>query len=1280
MNFGEKGCELMKSSVSTINSGAQSSMIKKTLQVLGVMFGMFLLSLPAFSQGSAGRIVGTITDANGGAITGATVTILDVQRGTSRPLTTDESGAYNAPNLTPGAYKVRAEFKGFKTTERQNIVLEVGQELRVDLTLQPGEQTQTITVTEEVPLVETTNAELGGTLQNEVINDLPLNGRNFENLLDLRPGVTKYVGNSGWTQSSNGLRPHDNFFMVEGINSNDPWMAQSVMNAVMAAGDAGTMLPIDAIDEFKTQQNPRAEYGWKPGAVVNVGIKSGTNSMHGSAYAYGRTTGFDARNYFNPVDATTNSCPTDPKDPTVCTKTPVELEQYGGSLGGAIKKDKLFYFGNFESQRYSVGNPALHAVPITGDTKGVVKPGSDPLSTLIGACVAAGSSLTKLSAQLAGLSDLTSPTPCTPLANYPGIFPLNLGPTKTINTALVSTSRIYSGVGKIDYHINDKHTLSGMYFMSPGSGTFVDDPTIQVDPQWLTVEYARSQVGSVGWTYVANSKWVNSFRFGYSHYYQDFYSPDHNQDAANYSYTNASVPGSVATTYHLYTGVDVSKYPERRGLPLIQWHKGYEFQLGASWPKTVGPDGVWQFSDSVSYLRGNHSFKFGGEVLVNQSTNNVTSNTKGPVRFGDSNGNPVVQNFFTGTLDRARFTSGDFLRHLQNQGYALFVQDDWRVTPRLTVNIGVRYELTTVTKEKNNLIGNFDPVKGPQQVGVGGVSGVYNGDHNNFGPRFGFAWDIGGNGKTVVRGGGSVLYEQGSFDMFNALGNVFGLRTEPTGVRIYTCSIANPPGGVCPAGAENPVTTAVPGGTINVKGVEFTDTLLDPINAAWANNDATHPLYDPTPTCGDGTVTLPNGFTPTPCVILGVDRNLRAPYISTWSLGIQRALTNNLSVDVSYVGNHATKLVGSTDLNQPVPSGGFSAGWGDPAVLGTPANNCINSAPNFGCSPDSALEMAARPYTLNGKFPYLSNILWLSNSNLSNYNSLQVSMTQRATHGLSYVLGYTYSHALGESPDNQSFALPIDSNKVRALYGTTEFDTTHRFTFSTTYAIPGMNAPGQLLKGWSINSIVTLESSTPWGINDVSTDFSGTNETNTEGSNGEQWNFYGNPADFKTTKVFLNTNGGDRGIPYFAGTSNATCLAKAQAIGTLAVASLTDLGCYANGSSVLIPPAYGSVGNTSPNMFRSLPYYNVDLSVTKAFKFKERLTAQFRAEFFNLFNHPTISNPFGGPGGANDFTDPSGAGGASFGLRAQTPDVTSSNPVLGSGGARAMQLGLKLLF
>lgn len=183
----------------------------KALQVLATALAVLLLCVPAFSQGSAGRIVGTITDSNGGAISGATVIITDVARGNSRTLTSDDTGVYSAPNLLPGQYKVRAEFKGFKAIERQNITIEVAQELRVDLSLQPGEQAQTITVTEEIPLVETTNAELGGTIQSAVINDLPLNGRNFENLLALRPGVSIYSGGGGWTQSSTACVPTTTF-------------------------------------------------------------------------------------------------------------------------------------------------------------------------------------------------------------------------------------------------------------------------------------------------------------------------------------------------------------------------------------------------------------------------------------------------------------------------------------------------------------------------------------------------------------------------------------------------------------------------------------------------------------------------------------------------------------------------------------------------------------------------------------------------------------------------------------------------------------------------------------------------------------------------------------------------------------------------------------------------------------------------------------------------------------------------------------------------------------
>src|SRR5665213_673393 len=207
-----------------------------------------LSSAPLFAQGSAGRILGTVTDPSGGAIAGATVVVTDVDRNVPRTLTTDQSGEYNAPNLLPGHYKVHAEAKGFKAFERSGVILELNGELRVDLAMQTGEMNQTITVNESVPMVETTNAELGATLQSAIIEDIPLNGRNFENLLQLNPGVTIYPGGAGFTQSTNGQRPHDNSYMVNGIMASDPWMGQSVFNAVGAAGDAGTIMPMDAID------------------------------------------------------------------------------------------------------------------------------------------------------------------------------------------------------------------------------------------------------------------------------------------------------------------------------------------------------------------------------------------------------------------------------------------------------------------------------------------------------------------------------------------------------------------------------------------------------------------------------------------------------------------------------------------------------------------------------------------------------------------------------------------------------------------------------------------------------------------------------------------------------------------------------------------------------------------------------------------------------------------------------------------------------------------------
>jgi Carboxypeptidase regulatory-like domain len=658
-------------SLPTFGIGARGrARVRTTAHVLAPGLAVLLVSLPLFSQTNMGRISGTVKDESGGAIVGATVTVTDVGKGVSRTLTTDEAAAYAAPSLIPGTKTVRAEFKGFKTVERQNILLDVGRDLRVDFVLQPGAVTQTVTVTEAPPMIETTTATLGGALSTQTINELPLNGRNFENLLTLRPGVTIYPGGGGWTQSTNGIRAHDNVYLVDGVNSNDPWMAQSMMNAGAAAGDADNILPIDAIDEFKTEVNPQAEYGWKPGAVVNVGIKSGTNGVHGTSYLFGRSNAFDARDYFGPA----------PPAPM----PPLRLWQFGATLGGPIKKDKLFYFLSYEDQRYTVGNPAVHNLPITGPAGA-----TDPVNGLQGACLAAlapgGGGVAPLSAQIAGLN----PTTCAPLSNYPGLFVPNNTASKTVSTSINSHNQIDSGLAKVDYHVNDKNILYGSYFISPGNGLLVDDTLNMVATQWLTDQYARAQVGAVNWTWTPSSAWVNVARVGYSHYYQSFLSNDSTDNPANYTFNGS--------TYHIYTG---QTNPLYFGLPRLRIRSFSSFQLGASWPKIVGPDGVLQLLDQVSTLRGKHAVKFGVEILSMQNDSNVTANAKGPIRFKD------LASFFNGIPNQAAFLSGNLQRHISTAGYAGFLQDDWRMTPKVTVNLGVRYELNTVMKERNDLLGN----------------------------------------------------------------------------------------------------------------------------------------------------------------------------------------------------------------------------------------------------------------------------------------------------------------------------------------------------------------------------------------------------------------------------------------------------------------------------------------------------------------------------------------------------------------------------------------------
>ena len=322
--------------------GARKRCVGAILAVVATLSAL-LLCVPAYSQSGAGAIQGAVFDQSGGAIAGATVTVTDVARGLSRTLTTDTAGAYAAPNVNPGIYTVKAEAKGFQVLEHTNVQVEVSQTVRVDLTLQPGAQNQTITVSSEAPAINTTDATLGGDVSNNLVNSLPLNGRNFQRLIQLHPGVVTNIGSgTGNGDFTNGRRGGDDLYRVEGIATVAQTAGLSgVLNGAYRSGDSSSLFPIDAIQEFSTEQNPKAQDGWKEGSTVSIGVKSGANDLHGTAYAFGRdASATDATNPFSPGKGA----------------TPATLEQFGATAGGPIVKDKIFWFVGYEGLRDSVGD------------------------------------------------------------------------------------------------------------------------------------------------------------------------------------------------------------------------------------------------------------------------------------------------------------------------------------------------------------------------------------------------------------------------------------------------------------------------------------------------------------------------------------------------------------------------------------------------------------------------------------------------------------------------------------------------------------------------------------------------------------------------------------------------------------------------------------------------------------------------------------------------------------------------------------------------------------
>jgi hypothetical protein len=1262
---------------------------RKAAQLLGCLLCVLLLSVPAFSQGSFGRLLGTVTDQSGGAIVGATVTVLDKDRGVSRTLTTDDAGVYNAPNLTPGNYTVRAEAKGFKVFERQSIVLEVGKEIRVDATLQPGDQNQTITIVESVPLVETTNATMGGTLENADIADLPLNGRDYQNLMGLRPGVMLQPGGGPWTQSTNGVRPDESVWMVDGVINANFFDSRPIAGMPSPFMDSAIILPIDAIQEFNLMENPKAEYGWKPGAVVNVGIKSGTNQLHGSAYAFGRTDSWDARNYFN-IAAQGGNCAV---GPNACNKTPVQLKQFGGVVGGPIKKDKLFFFVGYEGERSSVGSDLVAGVPSS------VAAGGDAVHSMPDAIAALNALEIPVSAVSLATAGCTAAGVCSQSPNPTGLLPNN--GSNTFLSTFPNVNQSDNGLAKIDYHANDKNTIFGTFITGRYASVGEDHPFVATNFTDTAPITIYSNVAS--WVYTPNSTVVNEMRFGY--------------DRTSFNFVNLDI-NNLANGTGVYkfinTGSTVGGFPN---VVINGFGPGQTLGTAANRPQYNSPNPYYDFQDSISVLKGKHSFKFGGEYTKIEADSSIGASARGNFSFTGGvafnipitcptgqtppcfNTSTPLEDFLAGTPASGLLLSGNPAVAAHWSSYAGYVQDDWRATPKLIVNLGLRYEYASPMKAAGNTFGSFDPNIGMVGQGSIGFPTLWKGDHTGFEPRVGFAWDVNGRGTTVIRAGGSLIHT--SFPLLTFDGE-FGLENDtstslaavPTAA-VFQC-VGLPGQSPCPANG---------GGTINLAVNTFLPPTLcwDPTittgtahSQACANGQKT--IFPVTSAqCGDGASNLAqvSGFDANPCDIMGVDPNLRSPLVINYNLSVTHSFGPDISLEVGYVGNRGERLLSFFDLNQAPLGAGWCLNTLTPAQA---ADACkagkIDNLPTSKGNYNATATQEARPFY--NKFPYLGFINFAKNAAHSRYDGLQANLTKRMSHGLSLNVGYTYAHSLDDGSLNRFGGLPQNSQNIGAEYASSDFDVRHRLTLTVTYDIPGIKGFGQILEGWEINSIVNLQSAQPWNAADGIQPGPAGDLISGTGEKADRWNITGPASSFPSGKNSIPYCATNNGAAFDANAGDVSCTfvnvygafpisasAQTAAItGCLAngiASTLAAFGCYAStdGKSFLTPPALGQFGNMGRNIFRDSGFRNWDMSIFKNFTFKERYHVQFRVEGFNILNHPTAANPYGASSFVNSGNALEGGG---LGFSGLTPDFAAGNPLVGSGSNRAIQLGLKLGF
>jgi len=1260
------------------------------------VFALLTLTWSAFAQVQNGQITGTVTDPTGAAIANAKITVTNPATNLSTSATTNSSGNYTVRELPVGTYKVVTEASGFKTVSTPDVGVNAGTISHVDFKMTMGQAKEIVEVTGAAAQVNTEDAKLATTVSSTQINNLPLNGRNVFDLMQLSAGAVNVAGvdfENGHQTVVNGLREDFNGFLINGVS-----------NKGLSGGSINVPIQ-DTVEEFQQLQlNMSAQYGNSAGGSVNLVTKSGTNAWHGSAWEYLRNDALDANLFF--------------LNQSGVKKPPLRFNQFGVTLGGPIVKDKLFFFLSLQGDRYKATAAPINDTQETQAFRDAVinannATGLNSTAALLYHDFApANTGAPVTTADCAVFSaDCYFGGTATTAPNYSGALCLddgfgtftNLQHRKLVSifgvtaqdqadmaTAGCTTIPVIQG-GTLDRSVAIReNSVATFKTQTQNLGNLFNgnEASLRVDYNWnasnrLFVNYNYNrQTDSFGPCNVSCTRGFgnplrNNFPQGSLSFVHTFSPTILNEFRAGYLQNN-----TVIKTNH--GGVPQAAFTDKTA--------GFGSYNG--YPQSF-KENIYTYSDLVSISHGNHNMKIGVDFRRNieNSEFNVARPSyyfydqvffaadapyyqaagvdpgicKAPCPVSSYNPAPASQ------------LSSNF-RHWRNLEMGAFFQDDWKISKRLTLNLGIRYDLYQRHNEEANLattfiLGDSTPnsfILGPSNAllnrlynannpdtcvanggnlalaqlvgGCGPGSGGFSpasslgaGDHNNWGPRVGFAWDVFGDGKTSIRGGFGVAYEGTLYNplsnsrwnppyySFNGIAGGVGIPGADVVYGPSTCS-----GGVC---QQDPTT---------------------PVN--YTSNPGTNPNQGPPGQAQNaGNISGWDSNNPNLAVLTGIipPEGIRDPYVYNFYLSVQHEILPKMVVEARYVGTAGHKLFRAEDINR------------EPGSL-LPAG--ITATDNFGRT------LTGLGHRLNANYGRLRE--WQNTVN-SNYNSLQASVKRQMSHGLLFNVDYTYSHSIDNGSTWHSGATTANGTAAGEGFTTDQtlpgldrgnsiFDIRHRLVLNYVWQLPGQNLKGvmgAIVGGWSLNGIWAFQSGAHWEPFTAARRVLSGDCSQAGVDAGLCTNIGG---DFN-----LDRGRNDRPDSSVKGVSGVShnSWANGWGIQNLGGGTYTTTGPVLTLSS----PCLGCVGNLGRNTFVGPGYWTADMTLAKTFKVTERVNVKFDANAFNIFNRANFILATAGGGANNTYFHTNPLTGAFL-------TTTNFGQAAGTLNARNMQFGLKISF